>query len=1292
MQRITKNIFRGGLNTDSSPNQIDPIYFTDAHNLSLVSDGEFFDLKNIRGTTLVQDIINVASTEVLGVFETKYKIGATPDIKCLTIITATVSGNFKIWCYDTENDTLYGLYEEAVEAGYFTDDRVIDAVRHAENGIDILYFTDFFSEVRQLRCEIPSPNLLNENDLSLQRRGANGVVELDSISSGGSLLSGTYQFAYRMVDPDKKKFTKWSSLTNPIHVYATDAANFISYSGIGLPTTQKITIDVVPTDEELTNFPNFQLVVVENIYPTSDTESSLTASLLPVKLIAEVTGVEYKSNTKVGTIPIEDIVVDLAPIQTAKTINTKLNKLLLGNIKYRQLELDNGTPSISGGSITTVTSAPGTVYYNQSNSSSYRGYFRDEVYRFGIVYYDKYGNHSAPVALDLSSVSGNQISGALTDMKFPSRSTSNSYSILDSSDSPKVIGLSLTGIYHHPTWAVGFEIVRVKRIKRILFQTPVIPMAEVEGIGAFIRYPSLINTTNDDSDTKEYPDAQPMTSSKVLVPKNLFWPERRNITRRTTSSGGDGIFGGDTFNKTAKGESQLTRKAAYNYAAIFPDSTIYGGTPYVFSGNEKLQTIDFCITRLDKEEFSDAEAIAAPTGNHVNTKISGNFYALRQGDYFFDNGWVGKSISDADNQVADYAFIDNLSAGVILAGEKVLQYSELSTQGVPLGYEPTNQKMAVVKLTSDYTDEGSTSKTFANGTHNAYAGNGYVFGSSGIKFETASTNYSNTFVTKYSGFSENSSYVQALRIVNVINGGIGDDRYGDPEDQHEYISTGAKYSFSTLELVDVAAGNFLPITLSVYGGDCFIGYHTFKISDSTYSVVNQTKNNGSADTNANLRKFWDNILYSIPTSGVEPNPKICMPVALEKVGQFVQVFLESEYNGEVRDYDVLVKKTSISSTPILNVSSESSIRTPLTYKYNINLSKQNDQKVYLSKPENFVEQNDFEARIAISDQKIYNSDTQGFDVFRVLNFFDLEESGGHLTKLCIAGDNLYGIQERRVSYLPVGAAQIEQTNAGILSVGTGSDIGRPIMIDSNKGSQHIKGVVETGGVLYIPDNRNKAVYALSGQELRPISDLFNATLWRSKFATAIPENELLGIYDPIRKEYWLAGTNFCQRFNEVMNAWHGNYEFTNLLGGVATNQNLYLIGKVTNQISVFSAYTGDYNQLFGNSVVPRVTFVQNPDSDLSKVFDNVALIATDRLSEIDFTVEREDALGAQTGTIIVDVPPVEGNYRIKIMRDTDNARLRGTRMISTVKWLSGDFTSTLSSVLTKYRLSSRQPI
>lgn len=84
MQKITRNTFEKGLNTDQELSKLEPSYYTDAHNVELVGDGDFFSLKNIKGTTNVQNIIGVGS--VIGVYENTYDINGQKK-KCLTIFT-----------------------------------------------------------------------------------------------------------------------------------------------------------------------------------------------------------------------------------------------------------------------------------------------------------------------------------------------------------------------------------------------------------------------------------------------------------------------------------------------------------------------------------------------------------------------------------------------------------------------------------------------------------------------------------------------------------------------------------------------------------------------------------------------------------------------------------------------------------------------------------------------------------------------------------------------------------------------------------------------------------------------------------------------------------------------------------------------------------------------------------------------------------------------------------------------------------------------------------------------------
>lgn len=1272
------NQFFGGRNTDTDPSRLEPNQYVSAYNVELVGDGKYTSLQNINGTTEVATITTSTNTLVLGVFKNKYLINGSL-FDGLTIFTAEVvypNIYFKIYAFTVTGSNVYELYEEQVDSTYFGTVSVVDAVNFPENGVDTLYFTDFYKPLRYLKCEIPSPysaNFLTEFDITLQRKGANGTIDLTSVDDGGSLLSGTRQYSYRMADPTNKRFTKWSSPTNPIHVYDKANASEPVYSGIGLPTTRKITLSITPSEEETDNFDYLQLAVIENVGPTTP----IVASLLDIEAISGTSlTYEHKSDTRIGTIPLEDIVVDLAQIETVKTLNVKDNRLFAGNIKYTELEFDNGEPEIASGTILRQGDTSVDSFSSDEFASNYVGHWRGEVYRYGAIYRDENGNAAPVKPLDLSGVTDNAITSGLTDMKFPDRTSAN-YTLFNGSGQIQSLGLRLTGLTNHPSWARSVEIVRLPRKKNILFQSPIIPMSTIHGIGALDDYPNNITYSTTLANERTVEDATPMTSGSTIVPKNMFWPEQRGINKVSAT------FGSGT-NRHIAGEAQLATvpiSQGYQYSMIFPSPSMYDATPFVYTGAEKLDFVDYALLKasIDATANPTKSPVTVVTGDDMNTNVSGTFYALQDSQYYFNNGHAKSAIAYTDRAVTDYEMFDNLGQPDSVSGKVCMDYESLQTGGVALGFKPNIQKSAVIKVGgSPIRDIMGTATVFAAATLIERA-NGGLITAGGLTYES---NLTNNYINTYSGYTNDSSYVNAVSIVNVKLG-LGDDRYGELTDLHEYISTGTKYTFSTSEIATLeGGGNVVLGDLDVWGGDCFVGPHTFKIADTAYSVTNQPKNNDNYQTTEQLLSKWNDTLYK-DTAGA---CFLCIPVAVENAAQYVQVVIESEYNGQVREPDIL---TGSSATIPVMIGTATTARSPLTYKYNINLSKQNYQKIYVPKPQYSFEQNDFQARIIYSDIKIYNSDQAGFDIFRVGNIHDLEEKYRGITKLALAGNSLYAIQERGVTYLPTGETQVEQADGGTLAVISGQVIGKPIIIDGERGSQHIKGIVEAGGIIYIPDANNKSIYSLSGQTLQSITK-DNESEFRDFFADTISESNLYAGYDPIRREYWIGrrdSTN-TQIYNE-RGLWVGIYEFSAPREAIYTAGNMYVFNNSVGGVKVHTMYSGDVNQLFGTTVTPRVTVVCNPDMDFTKTFDDSMAVASERLFGADFEVFRESQLGNQTCSASLDIESYQGNYRVKNPRATNSARLRGMYMQVTLKWKAVQ--SALRSFNTKYRLTSRVP-
>lgn len=1281
---VTKNTFSGGINSDVNPTSIESNQYLSSLNLSIVADNKFGALENIKGTTQLSELLPVTGETVLGVFSNKYKIGLVENVNCLTVFTAKTSGNINILCYDIDNNVVYQMYQITTPADYLTANRIVDGVNYSESGVDILYVTDNYYPVRKIRCEIPvgyTPNFLSDNDIILFKKAAIGNILVDSIVSGGSLLTGTYQVAYQLIDPIKNRYTKFSLLTNPIHVYTT--INGLVYAGVGLPSDKKIIINIFPTTEELAEYTHFRLAIVENVLPEGVVNTDVgLGNITPITTYLSgsiITGVPIVSNVQTESIQIDEIVIDLAAIEKVKTLEIKDNRLILANITFTDLAYDNGEPIISSGTIAKA-SVGADGFSSELDSSTVVGYFREEVYRYAISYFDEFGNYSYPKVLDVSSVVNNQITAGLKDMKFPSRSQSIGgvdYTLMNSSNICQSLGLALNNIVNHPKWSRGFIILRAKRKKNILFQTPVIALAPYYGIGPVGQYPTVRREGATPADVTQ-DTATPMGPNTVFMPYNMFWGAPSSAGGSVTASGGTGL------NTVVIGEnSGLTYSSLFSSGVIYPDATMYSTSPYLFKGNEQVKIVDAAITRL---YFSRFDSAAYNCGLGINTNCSGTFFASLNNDYYYNAGHGGVKTSIAPaigstgiTTINGNKSFENLSEGTTLNGKFINTYDKLETGGVNVGVRGYAQKSVAVDFTDTFqvmnSGIGGFTRTFSSGTPV-------------VSPQAFSVLDTTEFLTSATGLF--ASYANTYPIVNVLSN-QSDSRYGDLTDFNEFIFTGTKVVFTSGEIATVVAGTSLPKSVTVWGGDCIVSPHTFKVSDTAYVIINQEKRRvtpaGLADTVLVPRfgKVW--------RTDTSSGAVITMPVPVKGASQYLTLVMESEYHGGVRDVDTY-ESVGTYNFPIKGAVTEYKIKSPLTYNYNYNLNKQNDQKIFVPIDVTKQQINTYKSRIYYSDNKIYQTSIEGFDSVRVLNFKDLEERYGPIYDLINTGDNLYGLQESAVSYIPVGERVVEVTDGSQLGVRSGDILGEPLYLDTTRGCQHPKTVKINGKSFYATDVKSNAVYMVSGQELTDITNQGFLTTARNIFTPSIPtEANLVGTYDQLRGEYWISsnfGLPYCFTYNEKFSRWISNYAWSpNFSGGIRIKDNLYVIGnnQDTGNLVVGTMYTGAVSNLFGHIEQPNVTIVINPNPEFGKVFDDMCIVSSNKLDTADMRTISENVQQQALGMPLDVRNRGEGNYKIKTLRDfSTGARLRGIYATTTINWPITDIPpTTLYSVLTKFR-------
>eukprot|EP00918_Siedleckia_nematoides_P027737 GHVU01059703.1.p1 GENE.GHVU01059703.1~~GHVU01059703.1.p1 ORF type:complete len:418 (-),score=35.97 GHVU01059703.1:438-1523(-) len=351
-------------------------------------------------------------------------------------------------------------------------------------------------------------------------------------------------------------------------------------------------------------------------------------------------------------------------------------------------------------------------------------------------------------------------------------------------------------------------------------------------------------------------------------------------------------------------------------------------------------------------------------------------------------------------------------------------------------------------------------------------------------------------------------------------------------------------------------------------------------------------------------------------------------------------------------------------------------------------------------------------RLVYSDAKVQGATEEGFDRLRAGNAYDIDGGYGDITKLLLARDNLYAIQQKAACYIPTGNRVIEGTDSSLLQIRSGEFINDPKYITTQYGSKHPRATVVGNDKIYFVDTDNKAVLMMSDQGVAVISEKGMISEFRSVLNEGNTNAEKLhATYDPKKKLYILSnennGSDFCYVWSDLYESWVSEWSYNTsanankamvYLKGVG-----YIIGATTNDagldLDLFEMETGAAGNIFGTVADATLTYVVNDKEaiDFVKTFDNMLINVTGasggRLGTADFITYRDTGLGNQTGAQVdLSTAPREDLHKVKVLRDGSDARLRGTHLETTLTWDNSAYNEKIpvGSVITKYRISPRR--
>lgn len=276
--------------------------------------------------------------------------------------------------------------------------------------------------------------------------------------------------------------------------------------------------------------------------------------------------------------------------------------------------------------------------------------------------------------------------------------------------------------------------------------------------------------------------------------------------------------------------------------------------------------------------------------------------------------------------------------------------------------------------------------------------------------------------------------------------------------------------------------------------------------------------------------------------------------------------------------------------------------TPM-YAYNSAYSNQIGGNKYVQKNIYYVDDQVMFNRVICSEQKTNNEITDNWTKFKFANYLDVDNQYGPITNLYIFNDKLYMFQYDAVSIASINnRSLITDNNSSALVLGTGGILDRYDYITINNGDSKIRdrSIVSSNSTMYWYDNDKNVICALNNSlvELTKVKSMQNYL--NSKNQNSL--QNVVSLFDPKYNEIWFKIDGSSLIFNEQLNC------FTSFYTHKPDWQALFSDYLVTIQDNNFYYIHDKYhfeNDLIEDKIA-NIKFIINDNPINTKVYDNVS--------------------------------------------------------------------------------------
>ena len=807
---------------------------------------------------------------------------------------------------------------------------------------------------------------------------------------------------------------------------------------------------------------------------------------------------------------------------------------------------------LDGSTLETISLGPSGInrfknYADPYFASKYKGYHRDEVYRFGIVFFND-RNVATPVYW-------------IGDIKFPHCWEACPWYVQDLTLYGKAIGINFK-IKNYPDGAKAYQIVRCKRTKE---DRTILTQALLSGT---VSYP-YHSVRNADYDIASENTRRPYTflgnswqkigqiPSSILSGVNYQWLVNERVDNYISTLISPEIDANqDDMAKSIKGcraDMCLKLDPRTNYKAVLP--SIYQATAYgYYVRSNRTQVVD------------DGIAIT-------------NEYTTQSGQ----TGSITSSSLESTNDIfivadgAEYTGITN-----VIGKRYIAHYT---------GFNTTRGKFDINESVSPVIMENFSWPDAAS-KHSSISGRTYLNAS-----VSHNGRQDNEEVYNKTGYFGNCVVVTRDNNNIGVQQNINIDRAGEEPMTPRVSGVIAdlirefNYTQFTTPIVNIKTDNipYSGNTYSARSNSTYVSTYTYhNVSDNSVTVFGGDTYLGVLDhkTVMYIPQFWGGTESPDINCGVSVSDYI----PFETTINLALLYGSSASRMSSDDLDYVDPYLSLT---IAGASYGGHTQSKPYFAYNDAYSRQPDAQLYVTDSNYSISNLQSGNRIRYSGTKTANEISDSWTSFKVADYLDVDSSHGDITNLKQFNNQLLFWQKDAVGVASVNdRSLITDNNQAPLVLGTGGVLDRYDYLTTSNGSDksNDKSIVGTPNGLYWYDDSKNEICSY-GNGIQKLSKVKSVQSWLN----TDKQKAKVSIYDPKFNEVQIGFEDKVLTYDEQIQQFSSFRTFNPDDYLSFPDKLLYIKDQIIKENADFPL----------NEMKSRLQFVVNKDPLLTKTFDNV---------------------------------------------------------------------------------------